>query len=244
VAVEATGKQMMRIGELAKATGITVQTIHFYLREGLLPAPTKTARNMAYYGPEYVEDIRLIKELQRGRYLPLSLIRQLLEAKRQGLPMGELSDMRLGLDWIFGEGGNRQMTVAELVVGTGLPLEVIRRLEGYGLVGGRPPEAGGGQYDELDLRLGRALKVLLDSGLAPDDLEIYARHLALAREEAHLIHDKMLHNRPRNIPRISTEKLRDTVGEINMSLMLRAFMQMAVEVHERHQHDQGNSHDE
>ena len=33
----------MRIGDLAKTTGVPVATLKFYLREGLLPAGTPTA---------------------------------------------------------------------------------------------------------------------------------------------------------------------------------------------------------
>ena len=51
-----------------------------YLREGLLPEPVKTSRNMAYYPPEFVERIRLIKQLQEERFMPLRVIRDLLDA--------------------------------------------------------------------------------------------------------------------------------------------------------------------
>ena len=39
----------MRIAELSQKTGVPVPTIKYYLREGLLPEPVKTSRNMAYY---------------------------------------------------------------------------------------------------------------------------------------------------------------------------------------------------
>ena len=53
----------MPIRELARAAGVSPQTIQYYVREGLLPPPTKTAKNMAYKGPEHVAAIRLFKEL-------------------------------------------------------------------------------------------------------------------------------------------------------------------------------------
>ncbi len=70
---------MLRISELARRTGASRATIQHYLREGLLPAPVKTGRTMAYYDPACVQRIRMIKELQR-RYLPLGVIRDLVEA--------------------------------------------------------------------------------------------------------------------------------------------------------------------
>ncbi len=50
-------------------------TIKHYLREGLLPEPVKTSRNMAYYPPEFVDRIRLIKRLQEERFMPLKAIK-------------------------------------------------------------------------------------------------------------------------------------------------------------------------
>ncbi len=40
-------EKLMRMGELAEASGVPVPTIKHYLREGLLPEPVKTSRNMA-----------------------------------------------------------------------------------------------------------------------------------------------------------------------------------------------------
>ena len=58
-----------------------------YLREGLLPEPVKTSRNMAYYPPEFVDRIRLIKQLQEERFMPLRVIRDLLDS-RTATPSG------------------------------------------------------------------------------------------------------------------------------------------------------------
>ena len=77
-AEDAAGK--MKISELAAAAGVPVATVRHYLREGLLPEPEKTSRNMAYYPPELVGRIQLIKQLQEDRYLPLKVIRELLES--------------------------------------------------------------------------------------------------------------------------------------------------------------------
>ena len=67
------------MSELAEASGVSAGTIKHYLREGLLPEPVKTSRNMAYYPPEFVERIRLIKQLQEERFMPLKLIKGVLD---------------------------------------------------------------------------------------------------------------------------------------------------------------------
>jgi len=76
--VSAPAKELLKISELAERSGVPVATVRHYLREELLPAPVKTSRNMAYYPPEFVERIRLIKQLQEERFMPLRVIRDLL----------------------------------------------------------------------------------------------------------------------------------------------------------------------
>ncbi len=71
---------MLKISELAEAADVPVATVRHYLREGLLPEPVKTSRNMAYYPREFAGRIRLIKQLQEERFLPLKVIRELLES--------------------------------------------------------------------------------------------------------------------------------------------------------------------
>jgi DNA-binding transcriptional MerR regulator len=53
----------MRISELAATTGVSMPTIKWYLRIGLLPRGEATARNQADYGPEHVHRLRLIRAL-------------------------------------------------------------------------------------------------------------------------------------------------------------------------------------
>jgi DNA-binding transcriptional MerR regulator len=74
---------LLRMGELAEASGVPAPTIKHYLREGLLPEPVKTSRNMAYYPPEFVDRIKLIKQLQEERYLPLKAIKEVLDSQER-----------------------------------------------------------------------------------------------------------------------------------------------------------------
>ena len=46
---------LMKAGELAKAAGVSVSTVKFYAKEGLIRASLKTGRNMAYYDPAHPE---------------------------------------------------------------------------------------------------------------------------------------------------------------------------------------------
>jgi DNA-binding transcriptional MerR regulator len=55
----------MRIGEIAGQAGVTVDTVRFYERVGVLPPPERTASGYRDYRPETVERIQLTRELQR-----------------------------------------------------------------------------------------------------------------------------------------------------------------------------------
>ena len=72
----------LRIGELADRAGVSVATIKFYIREGLLPPPpVKTGRTMGYYDEAYLERLLLIRKLRDEHFLPIRAIRLLLEER-------------------------------------------------------------------------------------------------------------------------------------------------------------------
>jgi DNA-binding transcriptional MerR regulator len=54
----------MKIGEIAGQAGVTVDTVRFYERVGVLPAPARTESGYRDYAPETIERIRLTRELQ------------------------------------------------------------------------------------------------------------------------------------------------------------------------------------
>jgi DNA-binding transcriptional MerR regulator len=54
----------MKIGEIAREAGVTVDTVRFYERVGVLPTPDRTASGYRDYLPDVVERIRLTRELQ------------------------------------------------------------------------------------------------------------------------------------------------------------------------------------
>ncbi|MGD2204331.1 MerR family transcriptional regulator [Microbacterium maritypicum] len=53
----------MRISELSAQTGVTVPTIKYYLREGLLPEGERSSATQAAYGVKHVERLRVIRAL-------------------------------------------------------------------------------------------------------------------------------------------------------------------------------------
>ena len=117
---------LLRMRELAEASGVPAPTIKHYLREGLLPEPVKTSRNMAYYPPEFVDRIKLIKRLQEERFLPLKAIKNVLDDDPdRAEAMLELGDQILDRA-LAGE--RARTSAAEVRKRYGVPKEVLDRL--------------------------------------------------------------------------------------------------------------------
>ena len=58
------------IGALAQAAGVNLETIRFYERSGLLPAPQRSAAGYRHY---QAMDVRRLRFIRRGRELGFSL---------------------------------------------------------------------------------------------------------------------------------------------------------------------------
>jgi DNA-binding transcriptional MerR regulator len=54
----------MKIGQLAEQAGVSVDTVRFYERRGVLPAPERMPSGYRTYSPAAVERIRLARRLQ------------------------------------------------------------------------------------------------------------------------------------------------------------------------------------
>lgn len=68
-----------RMAEVIKMTGASREAVRFYVNAGLLPAPHRTARNMAWYSEGQVETIKVIRTLQEEQFLPLKAIKALFD---------------------------------------------------------------------------------------------------------------------------------------------------------------------
>ncbi|MFB4316889.1 MerR family transcriptional regulator [Actinomadura sp. 21ATH] len=81
----------MQISELSDRSGLTVQTIKFYIREELLPRGTAAGATRAEYGAGHLERLRLIRALREVGDLPVAAIRRILAAmENDGVGLHEL----------------------------------------------------------------------------------------------------------------------------------------------------------
>lgn len=130
---DAVSAGRMKMKELMKAAGVTKATVQFYVREGLIPKPVKTSPNMAYYDERHLNAIRLVRELQSKRFLPLSIIKRLMEGAQGDLSVHEirtLVEMDGKLFRNLRENPDvRPMEAEELIRKTGVTEEEIRTFE-------------------------------------------------------------------------------------------------------------------
>jgi AcrR family transcriptional regulator len=79
----------MTVSELERESGVPRSAIHFYLREGLLPAPARTPTNRARYTETHVTLIKAIGQMKKDG-LRLKAIKTALQPAIDSAVMGEV----------------------------------------------------------------------------------------------------------------------------------------------------------
>jgi DNA-binding transcriptional MerR regulator len=192
-----TRKGLFRISDLARETGVPVGTIKFYMREGMLPPPTlKTGRNMAYYDRTFVERIRCIRELQQKRFLPLDVIKAILDGNSAVISPREIETL-LALEGNFYESvhyapGHKPLTRAEVTERYLVDEEKIQSLVEAGVL---TPTTRNGKdiFEGEDVLMLETLEALREAGFSDEiipqetALPIYVEALSkLASQELKL----------------------------------------------------------
>jgi DNA-binding transcriptional MerR regulator len=165
------GEACWRIDELAQRAGLTVDTIRYYSREGLLQAPVKQGRNRLY-SQEHFERLERIGELRSQRF-SLAAIRAVVDADRPGL------------EGLFATTGH-EYTLDELIDRADIDVELVEQLRKAGVLPD-PSEFGGDAYDDSDLGLLRAVGELRAIGMTPEIVvalgRIYVEHFNALQHE-------------------------------------------------------------
>jgi MerR family transcriptional regulator, copper efflux regulator len=73
----------LRVGSVAKETGVGVQTLHYYERINLLPKPARSQANYRLYSADVVRRVAFIKKAQAVGFT-LAEIKEILALKSHG----------------------------------------------------------------------------------------------------------------------------------------------------------------
>lgn len=160
----------MKISELVKRTHVPKETIHFYIREGLLRKPRKSGVNSAEYNERYVDQIQLIKDLRDNYYLPIPEIKKVVKALKKQSPSDQAVSQfysrffrpadRLLAREVIGKEAFRQTT--------GLGRKWLDKAEEWDLI---TPEKRNGDvvYSPDDLAVGKLMVDMDQLGFGPKD---------------------------------------------------------------------------
>jgi DNA-binding transcriptional MerR regulator len=206
-----TADGLLKMGELAARSGVSAGTIKHYLREGLLgdgEGIVRTSRNMAYYPPDFVERIRLIKRLQEERHLPLRVIREQI------------------LERALAQGEGARVPAAEVRRRYEVPQVVLGRLADLGVLS--PTRAG---HDADDLKIIEAIARFRAGGydealgFTVYDTLRYREALApLVEEEVRTLLDRLAGevsvDRAAEIIASGAAPLRELIGAMHSKLLL------------------------
>jgi DNA-binding transcriptional MerR regulator len=215
---------LLKMSQLAVASGVSAGTIKHYLREGLLPEPVRTSRNMAYYPPDFVERIRLIKQLQEQRFMPLRMIKNMLdEDPERTRALVELED-RIIDRALAGE--EERVSRAELVRRYDVPREVIDRLAELEVLA---PNSRG--YSQADARIVEAISRFRAGGYDErigftvyDTLRYKAALEELVKEEVDVLLDRLVRemdaSRAVDMIEAGAEPLHDLISALHSQLLV------------------------
>ncbi len=228
--MSAAASGMLKMSELAERSGVSAGTIKHYLREGLLGSQeqvVRTSRNMAYYPPDYVGRIQLIKRLQEERFMPLRVIREVMaDDPDRALRLIELEDRILERAIEAGESGRLSRTRVRETYD--MPQNVLLRLEELGVL---TPSTRG--YDADDVAIIEAISRFRAGGYEEsigftvyDTLRYREALEPLVQEEVRVLLERLAGevdvDRAVQIISSGAEPLRDLIGAMHSKLLLSA----------------------
>jgi DNA-binding transcriptional MerR regulator len=224
-------RPLLKMSELAERSGVSPGTIRYYLREGLLGEGSdvvRTSRNMAYYPPDYVERIVLIKRLQEERFMPLRVIKGALEQDPERVhALMELEDRILerALATVEDQSRVSRKLVQERY---GIPRNALDRLADIGVL--TPSQRG---YDRDDVKIIEAIANFRAGGydealgFTVYDTLLYREALEpLVEQEVASLVGKLAGeveiDRAMEIVAAGVEPLRELIGAMHSKLLLAA----------------------
>jgi DNA-binding transcriptional MerR regulator len=180
-----TGPKRMRVEELARRAGVSVDTIRFYQKQGLLPPPEREGR-VAWYTAEHLDRMARVKVL-RGRGFTLAVIRRFLAGELDAADEPLAAAVAAAATATGSEADDPDeefVTADELAARSGVPLALIESVAREGLLVPRLHD-GVPRYTADDVRIVSAGLRLLQAGLPlPGLLDLAKRHHGAVRDVA------------------------------------------------------------
>ena len=228
--MNAAAEGMLKMSELSERSGVSAGTIKHYLREGLLGSEAdviRTSRNMAYYPPQFVQRIQLIKRLQEERFMPLRVIRDVIgDSPERAERLIELEDRIV--ERAIAAGQTERVSLARVRQTYRMPQNVLDRLEEIGVL--TPGSRG---YDADDVAIIEAISRFRAGGYEEsigftvyDTIRYRDALEPLVDEEVRVLLDRLAgtveEDRAVEIISSGAQPLRELIGAMHSKLLLAA----------------------
>lgn len=208
--------------DLREKTGLPSSTINYYLRNGLLPKPVKTGKNMAWYPPSTISRLNLIKKLQEKNRLTIQEISEIVNKKDHG---DELYVMETLHELVFGEISDRLYDREEFLKLSNLKEDVLDKLlELKVLIPG-----GNVLFDETDLFMAKFMTKLEKMGLNPEDLGFYPKAAEIISKDEMRLRKKLTADKSPEKNAEITSKLTDLGRKYRVYILERLFQEKILE---------------
>lgn len=219
---------LLKMSDLAERSGVSSGTIKHYLREGVLGDESgivRTSRNMAWYPPDFVDRIRLVKRLQEERYMPLRVIKGVMDrGPEHAAAIVEVEDRILD-QALAAQPGDR-LSRRQVRERYGVPQNVLDRLAEIDVL---TPDRRG--YDRDDVQIIEAISRFRASGYDEalgftvfDTLRYRDALQPLVADEVRTLLDRLAGEvsveRAVEIIGSGAEPLRELIGAMHAKLML------------------------
>jgi DNA-binding transcriptional MerR regulator len=165
-----------RVEDLAREADVSVDTIRFYQKRRLLPAPAREGR-IVWYGPAHLDRLTRIREL-RAQGLTLALIGRVLSGELDATD----APLAVAVAEAASESPEEFLSLAQLAERSEVPLPLLEAVAREGLLLPRMHD-GAERYTSADIAIVRQGLSLLERGLPLPELMTLAREHNVATRE-------------------------------------------------------------
>lgn len=223
----------VKISELERITGVPQSTIRYYVKEGLLPQPTKVNKSMAYYDESCVERIALVRELQEKRYYPLSVIKNIIGRMGNGISLPSLLSLEDAIFRPRTEGQQRLMSRQEFLTASGIDKGLLDTAEKLKIL--VPYNQGAAKpYNQEDVLFAKSLmRGANELGIDIHDMTFYIQYGQKIVEEELKLRKKIVTGKSKNDNIKITVTLSEQADELRGYILRRLFQSRVKEMMEK-----------
>jgi DNA-binding transcriptional MerR regulator len=219
----------LRIGVIAKQSGVPASTIRYYVTEGLLPKPEKANEKMAYYDETCIERLRIIQGLQEKRYFPLYLIKNILRRMDEGLSLPEAETVENAVFGSDDQSGSGLMDRRAFLTATSMTEQELQQVEELGILIPCTISTDKPLYNQEDVRVGRdGIRKLTGLGMELSDLSFWVELGEQIVKKEIAIRRKIVAGKTTRENILITAELTG-IGDFYRSYILRRLFQRQVE---------------